>query len=150
MNPIPDDRFLIQLAPAHAAACQAFMMEFITAGESEYGWLNEYLESPTFSAYLDYLELCAMGEYKPEIYVPQTTFFLSDPQDRLLGISRLRHRLNPSLEIEGGHIGYAVRPSARLLCPRHFLAVRAVAPSGSTLRVRKKSSSGGAIPAGWR
>lgn len=113
MTPLPDDRFLIQLAPAHAAACQAFMMEFITAGESEYGWLNEYLESPSFSAYLDYLDLCAMGEYKPEIYVPQTTFFLSSPGGRLLGISRLRHRLNPSLEIEGGHIGYAVRPSVR-------------------------------------
>ena len=100
------------------------MMEFIAAGESEYGWLNEYLENPTFSAYLDYLELCAMGEYKPEIYVPQTTFFLSDPQGRLLGISRLRHRLNPALEIEGGHIGYAVRPSARRQgCATRLLAL---------------------------
>jgi predicted acetyltransferase len=31
----------------------------------------------------------------------------------ILGESRLRHWLTPNLEIEGGHIGYAIRPSMR-------------------------------------
>jgi predicted acetyltransferase len=32
---------------------------------------------------------------------------------KLVGRSDLRHRLNPALEIIGGHIGYDVRPSER-------------------------------------
>ncbi len=104
---------LIQLTPAHEAACRDFMQEFIAAGETQSGWLNEYLKFRSFREFLDFIETCARGEYKPEIYVPQSTFFLSDPQGRLLGITRLRHHLNAELEIEGGHIGYAVRPSAR-------------------------------------
>lgn len=31
----------------------------------------------------------------------------------MLGVVRSRHRLLPSLELEGGHIGYDIRPSAR-------------------------------------
>lgn len=31
----------------------------------------------------------------------------------IIGRSGLRHRLTPSLEIEGGHIGYDIRPSER-------------------------------------
>lgn len=108
-----DKLTLITLTLAHETACRAFMQEFIAAGETHYGWLNEYLEFRGFREFLDFIETCARGEYKPEIYVPQSTFFLGDPQGRLLGITRLRHHLNPSLVIEGGHIGYAVRPSAR-------------------------------------
>ncbi len=32
---------------------------------------------------------------------------------RLVGVSRLRPRLTPALEIQGGHIGYDVPPSVR-------------------------------------
>jgi predicted acetyltransferase len=31
----------------------------------------------------------------------------------VVATSRLRHRLVPDLEVEGGHIGYSVRPSLR-------------------------------------
>ena len=31
----------------------------------------------------------------------------------MVGVSNLRHRLTESLRIEGGHIGYGVRPTAR-------------------------------------
>lgn len=108
-----DELRLITLTSAYESACQTFMMDFLKAGEMEYGWLDDYLERQTFAEYLDFLAICARGEYKPEIYVPQSTFFLASPRGELLGITRLRHRLNPSLKIEGGHIGYAVRPSAR-------------------------------------
>lgn len=108
-----DELTLITLTPAHETSCRNFMQEFRAAGENHYGWLNEYLECGSFRGYLDFTETCARGEYQPEIYVPQSTFFLSDSHGMLLGITRLRHHLNPSLEIEGGHIGYAVRPSAR-------------------------------------
>ncbi|TLN19595.1 hypothetical protein FDZ74_06015, partial [bacterium] len=109
----PNTLTLIQLSPAHEGACQAFMQDFLAAGESEYGWMDEYLAHQPFSEYLNYLEACERGVYKPEIYVPQSTFFLASPQGELLGTTRLRHHLNPGLEVVGGHIGYAVRPSAR-------------------------------------
>ncbi|HOF88327.1 MAG TPA: GNAT family N-acetyltransferase [Armatimonadota bacterium] len=32
---------------------------------------------------------------------------------QVVGVLKLRHRLTPNLEHYGGHIGYAVRPSAR-------------------------------------
>ena len=103
---------LIRLSPAYQSACEDFIQEFITAGETDYGWLHEYRKY-CFPEYLAFLQAGEKGEYKPEIYVPQTVFWLTTPEGQLLAVSRLRHRLNPGLEIEGGNIGYAVRPSAR-------------------------------------
>ena len=45
-------------------------------------------------------------------YVPMTTLWLVDG-DAYLGRIRIRHRLTEWLEKEGGHLGYAVRPSRR-------------------------------------
>ena len=45
--------------------------------------------------------------------VPCTTFWLIANDTQILGESRLRHWLTPSLENEAGHIGYAIRPSER-------------------------------------
>jgi predicted acetyltransferase len=115
---------LITLTRAHETACRAFMQDFIDAGEGGYGWLEEYREHQSFQEYLDFLEISSRGEYKPEIYVPQTAYWLSSPQGEILAVSRLRHYLNPPLEIEGGHIGYAVRPSARRQgCATRLLAL---------------------------
>jgi len=45
--------------------------------------------------------------------VLQTTFWLVRDGRRILGQSELRQRLTPALEVEGGHIGYSIRPSER-------------------------------------
>ena len=42
-----------------------------------------------------------------------TTYWLVKDNEIVLGESRLRHRLTPALENEGGHIGYAIRPRQR-------------------------------------
>ncbi len=44
---------------------------------------------------------------------PQTHYWLLDDTGCVLACSRIRHGLTPSLEIEGGNIGYDVRPSER-------------------------------------
>lgn len=49
---------------------------------------------------------------RPEHIVPQTTWWWCDG-DEYLGRISLRHRLNHSLEVVGGHVGYDVRPGAR-------------------------------------
>jgi len=52
------------------------------------------------------------AETWPDGYVPQSTFWwVAGPE--YLGRLALRHRLTPHLLVEGGNIGYEVRPSAR-------------------------------------
>jgi predicted acetyltransferase len=49
---------------------------------------------------------------RPVGHVPGTTLWWIDGR-QFLGRLTIRHRLTPSLERQGGHIGYDVRPSAR-------------------------------------
>lgn len=49
----------------------------------------------------------------PADKVPQSTYWLVSDRDRVVGIVRVRHRLNEQLLQYGGHIGYYVRPSER-------------------------------------
>lgn len=49
---------------------------------------------------------------RPAGYVPCTTLWWTEGS-QFLGRLAIRHRLTPSLELEGGHIGYDIRPSAR-------------------------------------
>lgn len=65
-----------------------------------------------FEALLAQLAGHERGIGVPEGFVPHSTFWLVEGGE-VVGVSNLRHRLTDSLRIEGGHIGYGVRPSAR-------------------------------------
>lgn len=52
------------------------------------------------------------GTPLPEGWVPASYRWILD-DERLVGTITVRHRLNELLLVVGGHIGYAVRPSAR-------------------------------------
>lgn len=65
-----------------------------------------------FDAYLLALRDGARGVGLSPGRVAFDTFFLVRER-RLLGRSTLRRQLTPELEIEGGHIGYDIRPSDR-------------------------------------
>jgi predicted acetyltransferase len=67
-----------------------------------------------FGLYLKEVKQAEHGENLRPGYVSQTTFWLVLDNQTIVGESRLRHTLSPTLEIEGGHIGYAIRPSQRL------------------------------------
>lgn len=53
----------------------------------------------------------------PDGWVPMSTRWLTDapagPPGRIVGETRIRHGLSPSLEIEGGHVGYFIHPDHR-------------------------------------
>ena len=50
----------------------------------------------------------------PDDRVPANTYFLIRQSDnRIIGMMNLRHRLNDFLLEQGGHIGYAIRPTER-------------------------------------
>ena len=66
-----------------------------------------------FAAFRQRLLKEEQQEHQPAGLVPQTTFWLVRNSATIVGESRLRHYLNDHLELEGGHIGYAIRPSER-------------------------------------
>ena len=68
----------------------------------------------SFQEYLTEMDKSEKGiDLKPG-FVAQTTFWLVKDSSTIVGESRLRHSLTPDLNLEGGHIGYAIRPSQRL------------------------------------
>ena len=97
---------LIQLDATWHAAFAAMADDYRAAGESRYD-----KAASDFAAFLAEL-VRARSPDQPPGFVPMDTYWLSDGAE-LLGSIRLRHRLLPHLEREGGHIGYDVRPSQR-------------------------------------
>jgi predicted acetyltransferase len=84
-----------------------------TAGENGFVGTGQPPKTETLASYLQTLVDMDMGVNLRPGWVPMTTFWLLDLQDEIVGVSRLRHRLTPSLLEDGGHIGYYVRPDYR-------------------------------------
>jgi predicted acetyltransferase len=107
-----DDRVLV-LEPPSEALRSAFLemaAEFEAEGNGRYA-----PDAQDFAGFLARVRQDAEGRRvfpDGQIGVPTSQFWLVEA-GRILGSSRLRHRLTPELEHEGGHIGYDVRPSAR-------------------------------------
>ncbi len=77
---------------------------------------NFYLHGQRFDGDFDKLLLKIKereeGKSLPADRVPQTElWFVED--GKLIGWTKIRHRLNKKLLLEGGNIGYSIRPSAR-------------------------------------
>lgn len=66
-----------------------------------------------FLGYIEYLKNSSKGIGLKPGFVPATTFWLVLNYKTIIGESRLRHWLVPSLEHWGGHIGYMIRPLQR-------------------------------------
>jgi predicted acetyltransferase len=70
-------------------------------------------DADDFPALLTRLSDAAEGKGIPENFVPHTTYWMVDAADEIVGVANIRHRLNENLLLEGGHIGYSIRPSLR-------------------------------------
>ena len=82
--------------------------------EDERGYRERFRPAlKDFAAYILELENRSRGRILPPGCVPWTTFWLMRDGKDILGSSRLRHRLTSALKLEGGHIGYDIRPSER-------------------------------------
>ena len=90
--------------------CLRMVAEYLAVGEHYSGYETVRQD---FTAYLKKLDNQAKGLNLPPGIVPMDTFWLVKDGVAILGESRLRHSLLPHLRVEGGHIGYAIRPSAR-------------------------------------
>ena len=80
-----------------------------------------------FPAYLRFLREMAVGIGLRPGWVAMSYFWMIEDHVRLVGVPRLRPKLAPALEIQGGHIGYDVPPSAR----RKGYGSRVLAPACS-------------------
>jgi predicted acetyltransferase len=98
---------LIYPAQEFRDAFFAMAADFAAAGELRYT-----VDAEHFTAYLAQRQKQEGGREVAADWVPDSHFWLID-EGRVLGCSRLRHRLTPQLEREGGHIGYDIRPSAQ-------------------------------------
>lgn len=85
----------------------AMAEDFQSAGDDRYQPATE-----DFDGYLERLKMYRTGENLPSHLVRANAFFLL-ADDKLIGRGDFRHRLNETLAVMGGHIGYDVRPSER-------------------------------------
>jgi predicted acetyltransferase len=76
--------------------------EFLLDYEPDMDWAN----------FLDRTERLRQGIGLSETQVP-ATFLVAKVGGQMVGRVSIRHHLNPSLRLVGGHIGYSVRPRFR-------------------------------------
>lgn len=98
--------------PARGRSYRELVAEFVAAGEPLIPFTLTF-ESDDIPALVARLEGCSRGEGLPSGFVANSTFWLVRDGE-VVGVSNLRHELTPSLKHDGGHIGYGVRPSARM------------------------------------
>ena len=94
----------------HEARFLEFAEEIRAAGEDGLDRMDLLFSRPD-----DYYDLTDRFEHDrslPGGLVPMSRFLFFDG-DRLVGQSNLRRRLSPALHLDGGHIGYVVRPALR-------------------------------------
>jgi len=107
-------RVAARLERPHARLARSYrelVREFIDRGEPLIPFTLEFAHDD-FEAFVRRLEACSRGEGLPAGFVAHSTFWLVDAGE-VVGVSNLRHALTDKLRIEGGNIGYGVRPSAR-------------------------------------
>ena len=94
----------------HEARFLEFAEEFRDLGEGGFERLDLLFSDP--DRYFDLVHRFEHDRDLPDKWVPMSHLLFFE-SDRLVGGSRLRRRLSPVLHLDGGHIGYEVRPSAR-------------------------------------
>ncbi len=86
------------------------MAEFVEEGRPEE--LGSLPRHASFAGFVDELGEWSKGRALPDGWVPDSRFWLID-DDEFVAKVDIRHRLTEALRLRGGHIGYAVRPTAR-------------------------------------
>ena len=88
------------------------LRELKVAGEELIPWSLQ-MDSFDFEGMVNDLTGFSKGVGLPDGYVPVSVFWLTDENNRILGVIDIRHQLNDSLKYRGGHIGYGIRPTER-------------------------------------
>jgi Predicted acetyltransferase len=89
-----------------------FYQEWIDSGENMVPWVISK-DPSNFEEMVQFLLDNEKDENLPENRVPDSTYWLVDHQNKVIGAVNIRHRLSEKLLQCGGHIGYGIRPSER-------------------------------------
>lgn len=112
---------LVKLEQKYRPQLDDMLGEWYASGEKIIPYAIRRLDYRDFDRYLSELEV---KEGNREGLVPDSTFFCLDEERNIfVGAVNIRHRLNESLLLNGGHIGDGVRPSER----RKGVATRMIA-----------------------
>lgn len=108
-----DEFSLVTPAKEYEKKAFEYVKEFLDYNSEIYGvgGLNKY---DNFDEWLRKLEKYSDISSIPAGKVPESTyFFVRTSDDRIIGMTNIRHKLNEFLLNEGGHIGYSIRPTER-------------------------------------
>lgn len=86
--------------------------DFRSNNETDIEALFDYC-GQNFHKYIYMTQMLEAGKSILPGQVPYSTFWLINEDKQLIGFSNIRHYLTPASSIEGGHIGYSIRPSER-------------------------------------
>ena len=94
------------------AMMDEFASDHIDGGAMGSQSVDQLRDPERFGAWVEMLDRHEAGVGVPADLVPSTSRWVEE-DGRLVGFISLRHELNAYLFEQGGHIGYAVRPTAR-------------------------------------
>lgn len=101
---------LVKLEKKYKEQLFDMLDEWYATGEKIVPYAIRKVDYHGFEQYLDSLEVKEMTEN----HVPDSTFFALDEERNIfVGAVNIRHYLNESLLLNGGHIGDGIRPSER-------------------------------------
>lgn len=90
----------------------SFYQEWTDSGEKMVPWVIQ--KDPTnFPEMVQFLHNSEKGIGIPQGWVADSTYWLVNEDNRILGVGNIRHQLTEHLLNSGGHIGYGIRPSER-------------------------------------
>ncbi|MED0964596.1 GNAT family N-acetyltransferase [Bacillus paramycoides] len=88
-----------------------YRQAFSNSGEQLHG-SSSLQNFDSFDEWFEKVSIQEVGENLPSNRVPSSQF-LSVENGKLIGVVNIRHRLNPELLLESGHIGYSIHPDER-------------------------------------
>ena len=90
----------------------SFYEEWKSTGEEMIPWVIQK-DPSNFKEMVQFLMDNKSGKNLPKGWVPDSTYWLINDDNRVLGAVNIRHGLTEGLLNSGGHIGYGIRPSER-------------------------------------
>ena len=102
----------LRLRPVRAKDETAFRNAHQALAAEEFTFGLGFDSGTNWSTYLKTLEDHRCGRSLTDDQVP-STFLVADVAGTMVGRTSIRHALNESLKLRGGHIGYCVLPDSR-------------------------------------
>lgn len=103
---------LVKPSPEYKEEYLDFHKEWKSSGEDMIPWVIKK-DPYDFNEMIQSLLDAEKGKNLPQGWVPDTTFWLVEENNRVLGVVNIRHSLTENLMNSGGHVGYGIRPSER-------------------------------------